>query len=121
MDVLKLERITLYGKHGVYSEENKLGQRFIISVEIHLDLSTAAQTDRLEETINYTEIYHIVKKIVQGVPCALIETVAQNIANALLDDYDKINLAKISVTKPHPPVDIHFDGVTVEITRRRES
>jgi dihydroneopterin aldolase len=121
MDVLKLERIMLYGKHGVYSEENTLGQRFIISVEIHLDLSVAGQTDRLEETINYTEIYGVVKKIVQGKPCALIETVAEKIASSLLDDYDKINLVKISVTKPHPPIDITFDGVTAEITRRRES
>jgi dihydroneopterin aldolase len=121
MDVLKLERITLYGKHGAYSEENKLGQRFIISVEIHLDLSVAARSDRLEETINYTGIYQIVKMIVQGEPCALIETVAENIAKALLDAYVKISSVKVSVTKPHPPVDIHFDGVTVEINRRRES
>lgn len=121
MDVLKLERVILYGKHGVYSEENKLGQRFIISVEIHLDLSAAGQTDRLEQTINYSEVYSILKKIVQGEPRALIETVAEHIAKALLDAYDKIIAVKISVTKPHPPVDIHFDGVTVEITRRRES
>jgi len=56
---------------------------------------------------------------VQGPPCKLIETLAHKIATEILTTYTIINEATVAVTKPNPPLDIRFDGVTVEIRRRR--
>jgi len=119
MDTIKLERIQLYGRHGVYPEENRLGQRFYISLELKLDLREAGMTDDLDRTVNYAEVYDVTKRIVEGEPFKLIEALAETIASRLLDTYAKIHEVTVRVVKPHPPFDIVFDGVTVEVTRNR--
>ncbi|HZG55777.1 dihydroneopterin aldolase [Paenibacillus sp.] len=119
MDTMKLERIQLYGKHGVYPEENRLGQRFYVSLELKLDLSEAGRTDELERTVNYAEVYALAKSVVEGEPFKLIEALAETLATRVLDAYAKIQEVTVRVVKPHPPFDIVFDGVTVELTRRR--
>jgi len=119
MDTIKLERIQLFGNHGVFAEENKLGQRFYVSLEMKLDLRAAGKNDDLAETVNYAEAYELVKRAVEGEPFKLIEALAETLATRLLDAYAKIHEVTVRVVKPHPPFDIVFDGVTVEITRRR--
>jgi len=120
MDTMKLERIQLYGRHGVYAEENRLGQRFYVSLELKLDLSKAGKTDDLEQTVNYAEVYELAKSVVEGEPFKLIEALAEALATRVLDAYAKIHEVTVRVVKPHPPFDIVFDGVTVELTRRRK-
>lgn len=117
MDKLIMEDIQLYGYHGVLPEENRLGQKFIVSIEAELDLRPAGSTDSLEETINYVEIYEEIKCVVQLTPYRLIEAVAEAIANKLLMIYPEIKQIKVRVKKPNPPFEIYFSGVTVEITR----
>jgi dihydroneopterin aldolase len=109
-----------YGYHGVYPEENKLGQKFYVDLDLRLDLSKAARSDNVEDTVNYAEIHAMVKRIVEGQPVNLIEALAEKIASAVLGTYTIINEAAVSVTKPNPPFDITFDGVTVELRRRRD-
>jgi len=121
MDTIKLERIQLYGKHGVFPEENKLGQRFYVSLELMLDLSEAGRTDDLAHTVNYAEVYALAKSVVEGEPFKLIEALAETLATRVLDAYAKIQEVTVRVVKPHPPFDIVFDGVTVELTRRRSA
>lgn len=119
MDRMLLKRMVFYGYHGVFPEENKLGQKFIVDLDLRLDLGPAAASDDVNDTINYAEIHALLKKIVEGPPVKLIETLAGNIATAVLDTYTSINEATVSVTKPNPPFDITFDGVTVELRRTR--
>jgi dihydroneopterin aldolase len=121
MDRMLLKRMVFYGYHGVYPEENKLGQQFIVDLDLRLDLSKASQSDDVNDTVNYAEIHGLVKEIVQGAPVKLIEALAANIARAVLGTYTSIIEATVSVTKPHPPFDITFDGVTVELRRTRDS
>lgn len=120
MDIMRLDRIQLYGKHGVYTEENRLGQRFYVSLELKLDLRTAGTTDDLSQTVNYAEVYRLVKDVVEGETFKLIEALAETLASRILDAYAKIQEVTVRVIKPHPPFDIVFDGVTVELTRSRE-
>ncbi|TLS48628.1 dihydroneopterin aldolase [Paenibacillus antri] len=121
MDTIKLERIQLYGRHGVFAEENRLGQRFYVSLELKLDLSKAGETDDLEHTVNYAEVYGLAKDVVEGETFKLIEALAETLASRILDAYAKIHEVTVRVIKPHPPFDIVFDGVTVELTRRRKA
>lgn len=119
MDSMKLERMQFYGRHGVFPEENKLGQRFYVSLDLKLDLREAGETDDLRRTVNYAEVYGLVKEIVEGEPFKLIEALAETLAFRILDAYAKIQEVTVRVIKPHPPFDIVFDGVTIELTRSR--
>ncbi|MCU6710779.1 dihydroneopterin aldolase [Paenibacillus sp. J5C_2022] len=120
MDKMKVKGMRFYGYHGVYPEENKLGQQYAVDLELHLDLEQAAATDDLQYTVNYAELHALVKEIVEGPPVQLIETLAGNIASRVLEAYTMINEAMVAVTKPHPPFDIHFEGVSVELRRKRD-
>lgn len=120
MDRMVLRRMVFFGYHGVYPEENKLGQKFCVDLDLRLDLSRAGRTDDVNDTVNYAELHALVKGIVEGPPVKLIEALAEKIASGVLGTYTSINEATVAVTKPNPPFDITFDGVTVEIRRRRE-
>ncbi|GAY79025.1 2-amino-4-hydroxy-6-hydroxymethyldihydropteridine pyrophosphokinase [Sporolactobacillus inulinus] len=72
-----------YGYHGALEEERRIGQRFDVDVSLILDLYRAGSTDRLDQTVNYADVYTKVKEIVEGPPCALIEHVAEKIAETV--------------------------------------
>ncbi len=119
MDSIELKGMRFYGYHGVFPEENRLGQQFIVDVKVALDLRLAGQSDALEDTVSYPDIYHTVQAIVEGEPLKLVEALAERIAQTVLDQYTKVIETTVRVVKPHPPFAAHFDGVTVEMTRRR--
>ncbi|MGG4142084.1 dihydroneopterin aldolase [Paenibacillus algorifonticola] len=121
MDRMLVKGMQFYGYHGVFAEENRLGQKFGVDLELLLDLEKAATMDDLEATVNYAELHALTKKIVEGTPFKLIEALAGSIATQLLAAYTMINEVTVRVTKPNPPFDIHFDGVTVELRRKRDA
>lgn len=115
-----LRKMQYYGYHGVFEEERKLGQQFFVDLVLELNLKEAGDYDDLNATINYAEIHEVVKGIVEGTSFKLIEALAEHIASQLLGTYTRIDALTVAVTKPHPPFDIHFDGVTVELHRSRK-
>ena len=120
MDKIILENMEFYGYHGVFEEENKLGQRYRVSATVYLDLQAAGKTDDLNKSVNYAEIYTLCKSIVEGKPYNLIEAVAEKIAADILVSYPSIQSCKIKVVKPDPPIPGHYDSVAVEIIREQE-
>lgn len=121
MDKIILQAMRFFGYHGVFPEENRLGQRFLVDLTLFVDLKPAGVNDALDDTVNYADIYEATRKIVEEESFRLIEAVAERIASSLLDTYTDINEIIVKVTKPHPPVDAQFDGVSVEINRKRET
>ncbi len=119
MDTMLMKGMRFYGYHGVFPEENKLGQQFYVDLELCLDLEEAAQADDLNLTINYAELYAFTKSIVEGPPFKLIEALTGHIASQVLEAYTSVHEITVRVTKPHPPFEIQFDGVTVEMRRKR--
>ncbi|MBC8080286.1 MAG: 2-amino-4-hydroxy-6-hydroxymethyldihydropteridine diphosphokinase [Gorillibacterium sp.] len=119
MDKMILSQMAFYGYHGVLPEENKLGQRFLADVELSLPLSRAGYMDDLEETVNYAELYERIKNIVENRTFKLIEAVAEHVAADLLEHYSILQEVMVRITKPNPPFNIHFEGASVEICRRR--
>lgn len=119
MDKIVLTGMQFYGYHGVFPEENKLGQRFVVDVEMMLSLERAGKSDTIADTINYAEACEVIRNIVEKRTFKLIEAVAEQVASALLSTYTDINEVTVRVHKPHPPVNIHFQGVAVEIHRKR--
>ncbi|MGG1638091.1 dihydroneopterin aldolase [Paenibacillus sp. FSL K6-3182] len=121
MDKMLIKGMRFYGYHGVFPEENKLGQKYYVDVELNMDLEQAALTDDLNSTVNYAEIHALTKTIVEGPPFKLIEALTGHIASQVLEVYTMVNEVTVRVTKPNPPFDIHFDGVTVELRRKRDN
>ncbi len=120
MDYIHLNEMSFYGYHGALAEENKLGQRFRVTVSLATDLQEAGETDNLDKTVNYAEAYAICEEIVEGEAVKLIETVAEKISTALLAAYpEKIMGVRVVLVKPDPPIKGHYDSVSVDITRGR--
>jgi dihydroneopterin aldolase len=119
MDKIIVDGIRVYGYHGVLEEENKLGQEFIIDLELFLNLEKAGKTDDLNYTIDYSKVYKIVYNIVKNKKFKLIEALATNIADNLLSNYENIIIIKVRVKKPSAPIDGVFNYFAVEIERKR--
>mgnify|MGYP001046721825 CR=1 FL=1 len=119
MDRIYVEEMEFYGYHGVFPEENSLGQRFIVSLILELDLEQAGKTDQLKDSVNYAEVYSLCKKIVEGEPKKLLEAVAENIAGNLLKTYPQIYSCNVKVMKPNPPIPGKLKSVAVEIKRTK--
>src|SRR5437762_1623366 len=104
MDRIRLNDMVFYGYHGVLPEERALGQRFVVSVEMHLDLREAGATDDLTRTVNYSPVYAAVRDIVTGPPSQLLEAVAERIAAGILKDHSAVQRVAVSIKKPEVPI-----------------
>ncbi|MBI4212894.1 MAG: dihydroneopterin aldolase [Chloroflexi bacterium] len=121
-DAIRLNDIVLYGYHGVLPEEQKLGQRFIVNVEISVDLRKVGESDDLTQTVDYAEILELIKAIVAGPPQHLIESVAERIAAAVLEQFPLADAVSVSVRKPSVPIaDVVLGSSEVQIHRTRSS
>lgn len=120
MDKILLSAMEFYGYHGVLPEETKLGQRFVVDLELSLCLKKAGQSDDLSETVNYADVYQLTKEIVEGPPFKLIEAVAEKLAAKILATFPNVRECKVKLTKPNPPISGHYRSVAVEIIRGRE-
>ncbi|MGM8213017.1 dihydroneopterin aldolase [Virgibacillus sp. W0430] len=120
MDKIYLNRMQFYGYHGLFSEENKLGQRFNVDVVLHVDLKKAGTTDNMKDSIDYGHAFEIVQHIVEGKSYHLIEAVAEAIAEQLLKTFELLDACTVKVIKPDPPIVGHYESVAVEIFRGRE-
>ncbi|KKB72792.1 MULTISPECIES: dihydroneopterin aldolase [Bacillus] len=119
MDKVYVEGMEFYGYHGVFDEENKLGQRFRVDLTVYLDLNEAGKTDRIDATINYAELYKLCKEVVEGEPVNLVETLAETIAGRVLKQFQTVQECTVKVTKPDPPIPGHYKSVAIEMTRKR--
>ena len=108
-----------YGYHGLLPEENKLGQRFNVDLEMFVDLKKAGHSDDMLDSVHYGHAYDIVKNVVEGEPKNLIEAVAERIANELLNHFELIKKCRVKVIKPDPPIHGHYHSVAVDILRER--
>lgn len=119
-DTISLAGITLYGYHGARPEERTLGQRFIVDVDLDADLRSAAATDALDSTVNYSEVYALVAEIVEGEPVNLLETLAEGIARSVLKQFPQVQRARIRVAKPGVAIAgsvLREAAVTIDRTR----
>ena len=121
-DRILLSEMVFHGHHGTLQAEHELGQPFVVSVELYLDLRPAGSSDDLTKTVDYGEVHNMAREIVEGEPVQLVETVAERIAAGTLDGYPAVEAVKVRVAKPHVRLgDTVLAGSAVEILRRREA
>jgi 7,8-dihydroneopterin aldolase/epimerase/oxygenase len=103
MGKIQLENMEFYAYHGCFKEEQIIGTRFIVDIEIETDTTKAEVTDHLTDTLNYQEIYQAVKKEMDE-KSHLLEHVARRIINAVTSGFPGINHIRVKVSKLNPPV-----------------
>lgn len=121
-DRILLSEMVFHGRHGTLPAEHELGQPFVVSVELRLDLRPAGKSDDLTRTVDYSEVHRMAREIVEGQPVQLVETLAERIAASALDNHPPVEAVKVRVAKPHVRLgDTVLAGSAVEILRRREA
>jgi dihydroneopterin aldolase len=118
LDRIGLRGLRVFGRHGVLPQERVDGQEFIIDAVLWLDVRPAAASDDLTQTVSYADVAHRLHKIVAGEPVQLIETLADRLAAACLEE-DLVQQVEITVHKPSAPIGLPFGDVTVTVVRNR--
>ena len=120
-DRILIHRIAIFAHHGLHREEQRLGQRFYVSLDCRLDLSQAGRTDRLENTVCYGRLTEIAMEIGTRRRFLLIEALAEAIAAEALAAFPPLQAITVRVDKPSAPLPAIIEGVSVEITRARHA
>ena len=114
---IKLNKIKLFGYHGVYEKEISDGQEFLISISLKVS-NKYARSDELDQTIDYSEILKKIKMIFNQKRYNLIESLAKDISREILSD-KRIKSVLISIKKPNAPLDIELESTEVVLKEKR--
>jgi len=107
------------GKHGVLPFEKSEEQEFVVDVTLKAKLLKAAKSDALAETIDYAEIAKLAHQVITGPSVNLIEKLAKEIGDLILENFPKVESAEVTVHKPQAPIPIPFKDVSVTIKSER--
>ena len=109
-----LRNVRFHAFHGVLPQEGVVGNDYLVNLVLDYDFSSAMQTDELQGTLNYAEVYQKVREEM-AVPSKLLEHVAGRIAHRLFSDFPEIQKLQLSITKVNPPMGADSDGAGVEV------
>lgn len=118
MDVIKIDNLKIFAYHGVFEEEKQNGQDFYVNAKLISNLKKAGMTDQLQDSTHYGEVCLQIKKTLTEQKYDLIERACERIAEDILNYFPLINEATVELRKPHAPIPMEFESVSVEITRR---
>ncbi|AXT83842.1 dihydroneopterin aldolase [Aeromicrobium sp. A1-2] len=118
LDRIDLRGISAHGHHGVFPEERRDGQKFILDVSLGLDLGPAAREHDLTKTVHYGVLAQQVHDAIVGEPVDLIETLALRVVDLCLAE-ESVRWASVTVHKPEAPIKVAFDDVAVTIERSK--
>lgn len=119
-DRILLVGLSFYGYHGVRPEERSVGQRFLVDLELELDLRRAGGSDDLADTVDYAAVGQVVREVVEGPPRCLLEAVAEAVAARLLDEFRTIDAVLVRVKKPLAALaGRRLEYAAVEVRRER--
>lgn len=117
MDKITIKNLEVFARHGVFPEENALGQKFVLSAELFTDTRLAGRTDELEYSIDYGNFSQYMTKFMQEHTFRLIEAAAEQLAEALLLAFPRLQAVRLEIKKPWAPIHLPLETVSVEIMR----
>ena len=118
-DGIFIRGLALHAYHGVMPHEAKVGQTFTIDLELEIDLSTAARSDKVADTVSYDKVVDCASAAFSGQRFRLIEAAAGRVANAVLAAFPPVRSVRVTIHKPHAPIAATFDDVGVMVMRSR--
>jgi dihydroneopterin aldolase len=120
-DRIFIEGLSLHAYHGVMPHEAKVGQSFSIDLELEIDLSAAARSDKVMDTVSYDKVVDCATKAFNAQRFRLIEAAAGRVADAVLAAFPRVNSVKVTIHKPHAPIAATFSDVGVTLLRKRSA
>lgn len=117
MDCIRIRNLEVFGHHGVYKEENKLGQKFVVCADLYVDLRSAGLNDDISLSINYGDVCRLIDEHMREKTCYLIEAAAEDLARTILLKYDSIKSIKLEIKKPWAPIGLPIEEVSIRIER----
>ena len=117
MDKIEIRDLEIFANHGVFPEENVLGQKFVVSAVMYTDTRPAGLKDDLSSSINYGEVSHMITEFACKHTYKLLEALAENLAEMLLMNLPLLKKVTLRIEKPWAPVGLPLKTVAVEITR----
>ncbi|MBH8561690.1 dihydroneopterin aldolase [Nostoc sp. CENA67] len=121
MDCIHLTGIRCYGYTGYLHEEQVLGQWFEVDVKLWLDISTAAKTDAIEDTLDYRSVISLIQNLVKTSKFSLLERLVGTIADAILTECDRVTQVQLTVSKPAAPIPDFGGKISIEVTRTKSN
>ncbi|MGN6572476.1 MAG: dihydroneopterin aldolase [Pseudolabrys sp.] len=118
-DSIFIKGLTLHAYHGVMAHEAKVGQTFSIDIELDIDLSDAARSDKVADTVSYDQVVTRATEAFLGHRYRLIEAAAGRVADTVLTAFPRVQKVAVTIHKPHAPVAATFSDVGVRIVRMR--
>lgn len=121
MDTIRIavKKLSIFAYHGVNDEEQKLGQRFYVDLDLAVSPVAATLTDKLADTISYEDVIHEVENVFKGQKFRTIERAARAVSDAVMQRFPTIISLSVTVHKPSAPVAAIFDDVAVTVDARR--
>jgi dihydroneopterin aldolase len=120
-DTIFITGLVTHARHGVMKHETEVGQRFVIDLELSIDLSESSRTDRLADTVSYSNVVSTATAAFTDSNYKLLERAAGAVADAVLSAFPRVSAIKVTVHKPHAPIAEIFEDVGVVLTRKRQS
>ena len=118
-DAIFITGLLIHAHHGVMPHEEKVGQRFVIDLELATDLAQAAVSDKVVDTVSYASIVEAVTRAFTARSYRLVEAAAGAVADEVLSTFPRITSVRVTVHKPHAPIAAIFNDVGVTILRKR--
>jgi 7,8-dihydroneopterin aldolase/epimerase/oxygenase len=118
-DQIFVSALVIHAHHGVMEHEEKVGQRFLLDLELSLDLAAASRSDKLADTVSYAAIVETASEAFTARSYKLVEAAAGAVADALLSAFARVDAVRVTVRKPHAPIAAIFADVGVTFTRHR--
>jgi dihydroneopterin aldolase len=119
-DIIFIKGVLIHARHGLMEHESEVGQRFVIDLELDTDLSESSHTDKLSDTVSYSNVVATATSAFKDTNYKLLERSAGAVADAILSAFPRVLAVKVTVHKPHAPIAAIFEDVGVVLTRTRQ-
>lgn len=117
MDKIHIKNLEVFARHGVFPEENALGQKFVVSAVLYTSTREAGRADDLAKSIHYGEVSRFITEFMEQNTFQLLETAAERLAEELLLNTEHLEKIRLEIKKPWAPVGLPLETVSVEIER----
>ena len=116
---IRLNKMVFYGYHGTQPEERKLGQRYIADFELETDSYNDVNIRNIEDTIDYTRVFDLIKDVMEKHSYHLMENCANQVLDTVMGSFENIIFSEIKIIKPSVPINGSLDSAEIVMHRKR--